>query len=250
MARQNGVLHGALSRGHSSWQVMSLTEKLGKPMGAAVCEFVPEMFRFAETTHVALERELDMGDGALLDRQPRLIEPRRWGGRTQDLGQTHRGCMLCVVSHFPHACAPREQARLTWRTILAKILSEAERQWQRSARGNGRCQFDNVQRQPRRPRLRSELALKFARFLGGEGSHAAVSVVLAPGGGVDRWICSNRGMRCGLTLEPLNRADPKADLPCHLADTDASSRRGALGKQAGQASRCRTLPDTCRPGEF
>jgi|SoiMethySBSTD1v2_1073268.scaffolds.fasta_scaffold284612_2 hypothetical protein len=38
--------------------------------------------------------------------------------------------------------------------------------------------------------------------------------------GVWRWFASTGGMRCDLTLEPLDCADPEADFPCHLADAD------------------------------
>ena len=46
-------------------------------------------------------------------------------------------------------------------------------------------------------------------------------------------------MRCDLTLEPVDRVDPEADFPCHLADADASSRRAASilsGSAPGQPS--------------
>jgi hypothetical protein len=45
-------------------------------------------------------------------------------------------------------------------------------------------------------------------------------VVLRPGPPRLAVVRINGGMRCDLTLEPLDCADPEADFPCHHADAD------------------------------
>jgi hypothetical protein len=58
----------------------------------------------------------------------------------------------------------------------------------------------------------------------------------------------NGGMRCDLTLEPLDCDDPEVDFLCHLADARSPSRtraapdRSSRARHRGGQASCGTLP--------